>query len=67
VLCTDADPPDVIEAVATLALGTVVSITIALLAPNELAAPGDAKVRVALLLAASLIVPPFSANDVVAT
>ena len=48
-----------------LILGAVVSITIALFAPNEFAAPGLASVRVASFPAASLIVPLFSASDVV--
>ena len=47
--------------------GAVVSMTIALLAPSELAAPGEARVSVALFPAASLIVPPFKANELVAT
>ena len=47
-------------------VGTTVSITNALLAPNELVAPGLARVRVALLPAASRIVPPFRANEFVA-
>ena len=38
----------------------VVSITIALLAAKEPEAPGDARVRVAALPAASLIVPLFN-------
>ena len=41
-------------------------ITNALLDPNELAAPGLAKVKVAALPAPSLIVPPFKANELVA-
>ena len=41
-------------------VGTVVSITIALLAAKEPEAPGDARVRVAALPAASLIVPLFN-------
>ena len=38
----------------------VVSITMALLSAKEPEAPGDARVRVAALPAASLIVPPFN-------
>ena len=38
----------------------VVSITISLLAAKEPEAPGDARVRVAALPAASLIVPLFN-------
>ena len=45
----------------------VVSITIALFALSELAAPGVARVRVAALAATSCMVPPFSASAVVAT
>ena len=41
-------------------VGTTPSITRALFAPNELAAPGLASVKVAALPAASLIVPLFS-------
>ena len=44
------------------ALGAVVSIINALFAPKEPDAPGDAKVRVASLPAASFIVPPFNAS-----
>ena len=47
-------------------VGAVVSMTIALFAPSEPLAPGEASVSVALLAAASRIVPPFSASDVVA-
>jgi hypothetical protein len=46
-------------------VGAVVSMTIALFAPSELAAPGDANVNVAALVAASMIVPPFNARAVV--
>ena len=46
-------------------VGAVVSMTIALLAPKEFAAPGVAKVSVASLRAASLIVPPFKESAVV--
>ncbi len=42
-------------------------MTIALFAPSELAAPGEARVNVALFPAASLMVPEFKANEVVAT
>ena len=44
------------------ALGAVVSITNALFAPKEPDAPGDAKVRVASLPAASFIVPLFNTS-----
>ena len=47
--------------------GVTPSTTKALLAPSEFAAPGDAKVKVALFAAASRIVPPFNAKEVVAT
>ena len=47
-------------------VGAVVSMTIALLAPSEPLAPGEASVSVALFAAASRIVPPFSASEVVA-
>ena len=39
------------------------STTNALFAANEPVAPGEASVRVALLPAASLIVPPFRPKD----
>ncbi|MGV1045204.1 hypothetical protein [Limnohabitans sp.] len=48
--------------VEMVVVGAVVSISIALLAPKELAAPGVANVTVALLPAASLMVPLFKAN-----
>jgi hypothetical protein len=48
-------------------VGAVVSIIIALLLPNEFAAPGEASVNVALLAAASAIVPLLSASEFVAT
>ena len=44
------------------ALGAVVSKTMALLAPRDPAAPGVAKVRVASLVAESLMVPPARAR-----
>ena len=44
------------------ALGAVVSITNALFAPKEPDAPGDDKVRVASLPAASFIVPLFNTS-----
>ena len=47
--------------------GVTPSTTSALLAPNELAAPGDASVSVALFVAASRIVPPFNDNELVPT
>ena len=46
-------------------VGTTPSITNALLAPRDPEAPGDAKVNVAALPAASLIVPLLSANALV--
>jgi hypothetical protein len=47
---------------ARVTVGAVVSITIALFAPRELEAPGAARVKVALLPAASFIVPPFRSS-----
>ncbi|NBT20422.1 MAG: hypothetical protein EBT00_16875 [Proteobacteria bacterium] len=47
-------------------VGAVVSMTSALALPSDPEAPGLASVRVAALPAASLIVPPLSASDVVA-
>ena len=47
--------------------GTRPSTTSALLLPSELAAPGDANVRAALLVAASRMVPLFNAKELVAT
>ena len=46
-------------------VGLWVSITIALLAPKEPDAPGDANVKVAAFPAASLIVPLFRASALV--
>src|SRR6476660_2692759 len=51
----------VIEAV----MGAAVSITKLLFAPSEPVAPGETRVRVALLPAGSLIVPLLRANAVV--
>ena len=47
--------------------GTIPSITIALLSPSELAAPGEASVSVASFKAASFMVPEFKAKELVAT
>ncbi len=47
--------------------GFVVSTTSAAFAPREFDAAGDASVRTAALFCASLIVPPLSASDEVAT
>ena len=47
--------------------GFEVSIISALLAPKELVAPGDAKVRVAAFSATSFIVPLFKVKELVAT
>ena len=58
-----------IVAVVTVAVGLVLSITIALLAPSELAAPGVGKVNVAFSgvgTVAFLIVPPANASESVA-
>ena len=49
-----------------MTVGTVVSIINALFPPNEFVAPGLAKVKVAKFPAASLIVPPFNAKELVA-
>ena len=46
-------------------VGAVVSITMASALPRELAAPGVARVRVAALPAASLMVPLLRARAVV--
>ena len=58
---------DVEGLAARVTVGAVVSMTIALLAPSELAAPGEASVSVALLAAASRMVPELSASELVAT
>ncbi len=55
------------EADTEVTVGAVVSMTRALLAPKEFAAPGVARVKVASLPTASLIVPEFKAKEVVAT
>jgi hypothetical protein len=52
---------------ANVSVGAEVSMTIALLRPNDPTAPGEGKVRVAELPAVSLIVEPFRASDDVAT
>jgi hypothetical protein len=52
--------------VTELTVGDVVSMTMFLALPRLPAVPGVARVRVALLVAASLIVPPLSVSDVVA-
>ena len=51
---TDAD--------VAVGVGAAVSTTKPLLAPRDPAAPGEASVKTALLVEASLIVPPFSAS-----
>ena len=50
-----------------MTVGMVPSTTIALFAPKEFVAPGLAKVNVATLREAFLIVPLFNANELVAT
>ena len=50
-----------------MATGAVVSTTIALFAPSEFAAPGEARVSVAEFPTLSAIVPLFSDSDVVPT
>ena len=58
--------PLAVAEVTELTVGAAVSMTMFLLAPRLLAAPGVASVRVALLVAASWIVPPLRARAVVA-
>ena len=58
-------PLAVVE-VTLVTVGAVVSMTMFLLAPSEPRAPGVGSVRVALLVAASLIVPPLSVRADVA-
>ena len=58
---------DVADVAAKVTVGAVVSMMIALLAPSEFDAPGEASVSVALFPAASLIVPELSDSEVVAT
>ena len=58
---------DVEGLAANVTVGAVVSMTRALLAPSELAALGEASVSVALLPAASLMVPELRASEVVPT
>ena len=55
-------PPTAVAASDVGALGAMVSITIALLAPSEPLAPGVARVSTASLPDASRIVPPLRAN-----
>ena len=52
--------PSAVEEVTPLIVGATPSITRALLLAKEPEAPGDARVRVALLPALSLMVPLFS-------
>jgi uncharacterized membrane protein len=52
---------------ANVTVGAVVSMTRALFAPSELAALGEASVSVALLPAASRMVPELRASEVVPT
>ena len=58
---------DVADVAAKVTVGAVVSMTSALFAPSELAAPGEASVSVAILAAASRMVPELSASELVAT
>ena len=58
---------DVEGLAANVTVGAVVSMTRALLAPSELAALGEASVSVALLPAASRMVPELRASEVVPT
>ena len=58
---------DVADVAAKVTVGAVVSMMIALLAPSEFDAPGEASVSVALLAAASRMVPELSASELVAT
>jgi len=60
----EAAPPAGAMALTT---GAAPSMTRALFAPSELAAPGTGRVRVAVLPAASLMVPPLRASAVVET
>jgi len=66
-IATLTDEPELTDVDVTFAVGAVVSMTSALFAASEFAAPGDAKVSVALLPAASVMVPPLSASEFVAT
>jgi hypothetical protein len=52
--------------VTPVTVGETVSMTMSLALPRLPAAPGAASVRVALFVAVSRIVPPFSVSDVVA-
>ena len=63
------EPVSLLEARARVvgAVGAVVSITIALLEPKELDAPGVGKVKVAIFVEESLIVPLLRAREVVVT
>ena len=54
------------EEVTELTVGAVVSMTMFFAFPRLPAAPGAARVSVALLVAVSLIVPPFKVSEVVA-
>jgi hypothetical protein len=58
--------PSAVEDVTSLTVGEVVSMRMFLALPSLPAAPGEASVSVALFVATSRIVPPFSVSDVVA-
>jgi hypothetical protein len=58
---------DVEGLAANVTVGAVVSMTRALFAPSELAELGEASVSVALLPAASRMVPELRASEVVPT
>ena len=55
--------PSAVEEVTPLTVGAVVSMTMFFALPRLPAAPGEASVSVALFVAVSLIVPPFSVRD----
>ena len=65
-LCATALPEPPIDAVVTVAVGTVVSMMIALFAPSEFAVPGAGRVRTAFSLPAFLIVEPPARTRVAA-
>ena len=59
--------PSIPSAAVILMVGTSLSITMALFAPNDPLAPGLKRVRDAAFPAASFTVPPFKVKELVAT
>ena len=65
-ILSEGFPDAEIDAVVAVVVGAAVSTTSALFAASEPAEPGEASVKTALFVDASLIVPPFNASAEVA-